>query len=351
MRLEAIIIQVKNIEPQNKIEKMLTAGQVLKTYRERYGFDLKEISASTKIPLHQLQAIEKDEYGTYESQVFVRGFVRNYAEYLGLDKEKVLAIYRRTAATQFKQYGKKKDRLSTESPAIKSRPKNLREFIENLELTPAKVIGAISLLLIVFIAIYLLTQFYKFQAPPTLQVTTPDSNITVEKDELQIKGLTETNATVKVNDALTTTNAQGEFDTTVKLAPGINTIIIKSYKNNNEERANVITRNITYNKKEETAVQPTTPVAQQKFKVQVYVEKEPAWIMLVLDGKQIIAEIVHVGVTKEYEFKNTLQSSTGKPSTSKLVINGKPQAYIVDTTTHTASLNCQIKDNNLDCTK
>lgn len=347
-------MQLRKETQQKTTEKMLTAGHVLKAYREKKGYTIKEIAAATKIPLHQLEAIERDDYGTYENQVFVRGFVRNYAEYLRLDTEKVLAIYRRTAATTFKtKIIRKAQQIGGKNE--KPRPKNLAELIERIELTPTKIITGLSTLLILFVGIFLATQLYKFQTPPTLELSSPDNNVTTETDQIEIKGVTELNAIIKVNDGLIPTSQQvdkSSFTTNVKLVPGVNTIVIKAYKNNNEERANIITRNITY-KKVETVVpaEEQKPIEPTKFKVKVQVDTEAAWIMLNLDGKQIYASILPVGTTEEYEFTKTLESTTGKATTSRLVINEEVTPYVIDYTSGTASLNCQIKDNKLSCNK
>jgi cytoskeletal protein RodZ len=55
------------------------------------GVSLQEISASTKISIRFLQAIENEELAKLPGGIFTRSFVRTYARYLGLDEERVLA--------------------------------------------------------------------------------------------------------------------------------------------------------------------------------------------------------------------------------------------------------------------
>ncbi len=54
---------------------------------------LREVSASTKIPVSKLQAIERDEIENLPGGIFTRGFVRSYAEAVGLDPQDTLARF------------------------------------------------------------------------------------------------------------------------------------------------------------------------------------------------------------------------------------------------------------------
>jgi cytoskeletal protein RodZ len=66
-------------------------GEHLRREREMRGVSLEEISASTRISIRFLQAIENEELSKLPGGIFTRSFVRTYARYLGLDEERVLA--------------------------------------------------------------------------------------------------------------------------------------------------------------------------------------------------------------------------------------------------------------------
>ena len=75
---------------------MVTVGEVLKNKREKLKISLDTASSETKIQKRFLQYIVKNEFFPFESEVFLTGFIKIYAQYLNLDVEKVLALYRRT---------------------------------------------------------------------------------------------------------------------------------------------------------------------------------------------------------------------------------------------------------------
>ncbi len=62
-------------------------GSLLRRSREERHIDLDEAVSTTRIRRNYLEALENEEWSKLPSQVFVKGFLRSYAELLGLDKE------------------------------------------------------------------------------------------------------------------------------------------------------------------------------------------------------------------------------------------------------------------------
>src|SRR6058998_1296429 len=75
-----------------------TFGEELRREREIRGISLKEISDATKISKRFLDAIEKNDHRTLPAPVFTRGFIREYARYLGLNSEEIVNRYNFAAA-------------------------------------------------------------------------------------------------------------------------------------------------------------------------------------------------------------------------------------------------------------
>jgi cytoskeleton protein RodZ len=68
-------------------------GAELRKQREIRGISLKEIADSTKISKRFLEALEKNDFRILPAPVFTRGFVREYARYLGLNAEEMVSRY------------------------------------------------------------------------------------------------------------------------------------------------------------------------------------------------------------------------------------------------------------------
>jgi cytoskeletal protein RodZ len=70
-----------------------TLGSFLKQERERRGMSAAELSRVTRIPLASLEAIECDRFDELPGEVFVRGFLKAYAQAVSLLPAEVLARY------------------------------------------------------------------------------------------------------------------------------------------------------------------------------------------------------------------------------------------------------------------
>jgi cytoskeletal protein RodZ len=70
-----------------------TLGSFLKHERERRGVSVAELARTTRIPSSSLQAIESDRFDELPGEVFVRGFLKAYAQAIDLLPAEVLARY------------------------------------------------------------------------------------------------------------------------------------------------------------------------------------------------------------------------------------------------------------------
>src|SRR5690606_34376461 len=68
-------------------------GHSLKVVRERRGLALADVSARLRIRRPYLEAIETGAFSDLPGAVYISGFLRQYAEFLGLDAEQVLKTY------------------------------------------------------------------------------------------------------------------------------------------------------------------------------------------------------------------------------------------------------------------
>ena len=64
---------------------MFEIGNSLREARLRHGVDFAEAEQATKIRGKYLRALEQEQFDQLPGQTYVRGFLRSYAEYLGLD--------------------------------------------------------------------------------------------------------------------------------------------------------------------------------------------------------------------------------------------------------------------------
>ena len=71
-------------------------GSYLKSERELRGVPLEEISTTTKIPIRFLQALENNQFDELPGEVFIRGYIRSFAQAIGFDGDEMISAYDET---------------------------------------------------------------------------------------------------------------------------------------------------------------------------------------------------------------------------------------------------------------
>ena len=72
---------------------MSSIGNILRTEREPQGRTLTEVSKAVYIKTKYLSALEEENFAVIPGEVYVKGFIRAYASYLGMDGEELVAQY------------------------------------------------------------------------------------------------------------------------------------------------------------------------------------------------------------------------------------------------------------------
>jgi cytoskeleton protein RodZ len=74
---------------------MAEIGATLREARMRAKIDINEVETRTKIRAKYLRAIENEEWGLLPGDVYVKSFLRTYADYLGVDSRQLIDDYKR----------------------------------------------------------------------------------------------------------------------------------------------------------------------------------------------------------------------------------------------------------------
>ena len=69
-------------------------GYLLKTTRINRNEDLSEVSNNLRIRQVYLEALEENQFKNLPGDIYVIGFIRSYATYLGLKSEEIIERYR-----------------------------------------------------------------------------------------------------------------------------------------------------------------------------------------------------------------------------------------------------------------
>jgi len=162
VRLGAFGDTDESLTPRPSLPDRLAAA------RERKGVDLTRAERDTKIRARYLSALERGDYRDLPGAVYTKGFLRNYAIYLGLDPEDVLRQWRRERG----------DQAAPEPVIVPPRP--MAEPARPLTFSPSIIVAALMTFGVVAFGIYLSIQLLRYAKPPEVSVTSPSpATITV----------------------------------------------------------------------------------------------------------------------------------------------------------------------------
>lgn len=209
---------------------MTTVGEILKSARERKKFTLTQVENALKIRAKFLMALENNQFDQLPPGTFAKGFIKNYAAYLGLPVDDILAFYRRQVH----------EKIPNVAPENKSGRSHRFAFTPQM-ITPISV----GLLLFLFFA-YLIFAYFRYAGSPMLEINAPKNNLVVREDQVDVTGRTDPDATLIINNEPVNLSESGSFDVKITLQPGLNTIILTA--TNKFHRQSTVTRNLRLEK-------------------------------------------------------------------------------------------------------
>ncbi len=185
----------------------MTVGEIFRKSRESQGYNLPDIALHLNIGSDHLTAIENDDHATLPQKVYAVGFVRAYADVLGLDNEKMAYLFKIQA------YGKKQVDEHKEFIRAEGKEINTRELVgKNAQLIPIFVGGLIVLggiiTMIVMIVMWLLSP-----SDPEDQLRVPEVPQTLMEQQDQDEAML-------VPAANTSTNADEPMDLIIRPGDG-----------------------------------------------------------------------------------------------------------------------------------
>ncbi|MDQ3406857.1 MAG: helix-turn-helix domain-containing protein, partial [Chloroflexota bacterium] len=126
-------------------------GEMLRIARERRGVDIYRAERDTKIRARHLDALEAGDYAALPGAVYTKGFLRNYALYLGLDANEMLERWRVETAT-----------LRRTEPVSVAPPRPLAAPRRGLIFTPGILVSALLSVLVIAFLGYVAMQVMRF---------------------------------------------------------------------------------------------------------------------------------------------------------------------------------------------
>ena len=188
---------------------MLTVGDILKGEREKKNITLAQVEKHIKIREKYLIAIENNDWAFFNSKIYITGIIKNYAKFLDLDRDKMLAFFRR-------------DYERLEEVRFKKRmPKKY------LAPQTRKIVYFGIAAIFLFFFTYFGYQLKLYFIPPTIEILSPKVNKFNDESKIKIVGKTTKDSSISIFGERVYQNKQGIFEYDFPLHKGSNELQIE----------------------------------------------------------------------------------------------------------------------------
>ena len=295
----------------------LTLGEKLQKFRTGHRKSLADVSRSIKIQVKYLEALESGSYAGLPADVYVRGFLRSYARYLGCDEEAILRMYERERNIQLSL--KKKSSATNESLHIR-----WPSFI----VTAKTVWTACIVLALSGVVLYLFREYHTFVSAPRLVILEPRDQRVVSEADIVVRGEADHGARVLINGQSALVDAQGNFMEKLLLQPGLNTIVVSAANRFGKERTETITIEAMFSP-EQAMYDETAVMSEENHGVRVTISapEKAVFVTVFADDVKVWNGQMAIGERKEFSAdRNILVSSDNGKATYVEVGSEAPRA-------------------------
>lgn len=304
----------------------LTLGERMKKIRNERRLSLAEISKSTKIQSKYLEYLEEGEYMKLPADVYVKGFIKSYAAFMGLDDMGLIKQYQR-------EKGIHKNIKKISDDDKNNIPIKFSSFI----ITPKIIIISAIILVAVAILAYLYKEVNSFISTPRLVVIKPSDGSSVDGNSIHVTGIAEKDALVFINDQPVMVNENGEFGEDVGLKPDLNIITVKARNKFDKESSQTVSVNANFNDSPQQGSDkiPEQNMSEQleksdEFYAEIYVNPSPTWLYVEVDGDLKYSGVLLPQSIKSFNVKKKISVTSGKGNQTFIKINGNDMGILSD---------------------
>ena len=153
MPIEALIEKAAELEASQQSIDILTAGEILERERKRLGLNEKEVADQLHVTKHYVKALESNSYEKLPGAVFVKGYLKSYALFLGLDVEDLMSRYDEFADQQDADSAEERRLLGAHKKKVRDQ---------------ALVIVSLLLFVVGFLGLWLANSYFTEESIPDL---------------------------------------------------------------------------------------------------------------------------------------------------------------------------------------
>lgn len=239
---------MENTFKKQTLARQQTVGEILREARLNAGLSIQDIADETSVSAKYIRALEEGRYNDLPSPVYIKNYLQRICEVLGIAWEVIGSLYEKevqvytdvpkarheSSARRVRGRGRRRSRSSGGRSVHGQRAILVSRWFG---------VGAIAIVVLLLL-VYFLVQITELLGAPELIVSDPVEDISVTERSYDVRGQTEPEAIVTINQQPVGLSQDGSFEVEVFLKPGLNAIRITTASKRGAERS--IERFIVY---------------------------------------------------------------------------------------------------------
>lgn len=289
----------------------LKLSDLFKRRRKELDISLDEIERNTHIRKKYLKLLEAGDYANLSNDVYTRGYVKNYADFLGFDTKEILKLYG-------------KERHEYESSIGISHSKSKSKALKPIDaptftITPKKILVGLASIFVLIMVGYVSWQFSQLSAPPIIRLANQEKSST-DASFVIVSGEVDSGSDVFINDSPILTSPDGSFSDRVMLVNGNNQIKVSARNKFGKESTKTIDVESTVEGIDNVL---SSEISKNKIDgVEVLVEagSQAIYVNVKSDGREVFKGTMLPGSKQLFKAKDSIKISTGNAGNTSVTI-------------------------------
>jgi len=312
-----------------------TLGEKMQEMRNERRFSLEEISKATQIQSRYLEYLERGEYDKLPVEVYVKGFLKNYAAFFGVDSVSLIKLYEREKDIRENIKKRKKEKIN-HSIFLKA-PK-----INNFVFSSKAFISVLAFIFVLAGFFYIYREVDRFVSYPRLVILSPADGVETDENLITVEGITDKDVQILINNQATIVDDEGKFKEEVTLLSGVNSIKVEA-KNRFGKKAekSFLVKSNYVSEVEKMNMEnggEFLPLQEgevkgaeiMSHKISLYVTEGPVWVVIKADDNPVYEGNIYPQTIQNFSVKEKMIINSGREKVTWIQIEDQEPRKLED---------------------
>lgn len=211
-----------------KLTQAKSLPEIIRAERLKHRFTLEELSLKTQISLRYLEALEQGHYYLLPGEVYTKQFIKKLAKLFHFKENALFSVFQKEKQSQ--------------PPLISFNQLTSNQRLTSSWSSPKTIRNGFIILILTAFTCYFALEVKNIFTPPFLEIKSPQSQTITTNSSIEIRGQTQPETTIMINQQEILQEADGSFNQTVDLTIGLN--VFKISASRKHSKASVVTLSI-----------------------------------------------------------------------------------------------------------